>query len=113
VLRFACLHRLLSELVLTGFKLALALDPRTSRHLVLGHILHVCKQALQVADPALERVGTGAVSFVVGGIGSLVLSGVGARFLGSGSTGGVGGVGRFDLCDLVELAFLRHVVYIG
>jgi hypothetical protein len=109
VLRLARLHRLLGQFVLAGFKLALALDPRAGRHLVLGDILHVCQQALQVTDPALERIGTGTISIVFVGIGPLVLFGVGTRFLGGGGAGGVGGIGGFDFCDLVEFAFLRHV----
>lgn len=87
VLGLPSLHRLLLQLMLARLQLPLALYPRARAHLVLGHVVHVREEALQVADAVFERVGRGAVLRVcVFGIGTLVsgfgCAGEGARFLG-------------------------------
>lgn len=106
VLGFPCPHGLLLQLVLTSLQLSFAFYPGARRYLVLRHVIHVCKEPLQVADSVLERIGTGAVLriLVFRGIRTLVscLAGVweGARLLGCDRIGGV------EVCGLIVLALL-------
>lgn len=72
ILGFATRALLLCQFVLAGLKLSLSLLPRASRHLMLGNIVNVGEQSLQVTYPALQRIDAAGVVVVVGEIRPLI-----------------------------------------